>query len=88
MTDSWFLKDVSVPSGVKPGLISAGSGRRPPSSSFPKNSLTRQTCPVINCGRVYDNASLLDGHLKRSTSCACAAVDLQRLVHCNPTLAE
>uniref|UniRef100_A0A3P9MM22 Zinc finger protein 451 n=1 Tax=Oryzias latipes TaxID=8090 RepID=A0A3P9MM22_ORYLA len=57
--------------GVKPGLISAGSGRRPPSSSFPKNSLTRQTCPVINCGRVYDNASLLDGHLKRFDHSPC-----------------
>lgn len=51
--------------GVKPGVISARSGGRRRSAPFPINSSTRHTCPVINCGRVYDNASLLDGHLKR-----------------------
>ncbi|XP_024153638.1 E3 SUMO-protein ligase ZNF451 isoform X1 [Oryzias melastigma] len=57
--------------GVKPGVVSAGSGRKLPSASFPRNNFTRQTCPVINCGRVYDNASLLDGHLKRFDHSPC-----------------
>lgn len=51
--------------GVKPGGNSSGSGRRQTASTFPGNSSTRRTCPVINCGRVYDNIPLLDGHLKR-----------------------
>ncbi|XP_026209867.1 E3 SUMO-protein ligase ZNF451 [Anabas testudineus] len=57
--------------GLQPGVISAGSGRRHRSASFPRNSCTRHTCPVINCGRVYDNASLLDGHLKRFDHSPC-----------------
>lgn len=51
--------------GVKPGGIGIGSRKRQRPASFPMNTSTRHTCPVINCGRVYDNASLLDGHLKR-----------------------
>ncbi|XP_029031820.1 E3 SUMO-protein ligase ZNF451 [Betta splendens] len=57
--------------GPQPGMLGAGSGRRHRPSSFPANSSTRQTCPVINCGRVYDNASLLDGHLKRFDHSPC-----------------
>lgn len=37
------------------------------------NTAARRTCPVINCGRAYDNASLLDGHLKRYTSLSSSA---------------
>ncbi|KAM7408866.1 hypothetical protein PAMA_002541 [Pampus argenteus] len=57
--------------GLQPGVISAGSGRRRRPVSFPSNISTRHTCPVINCGRVYDNASLLDGHLKRFDHSPC-----------------
>ncbi|XP_069000933.1 E3 SUMO-protein ligase ZNF451 isoform X1 [Embiotoca jacksoni] len=57
--------------GLQPGVISSGSGRRRRPVSFPSNSSTRHTCPVINCGRVYDNASLLDGHLKRFDHSPC-----------------
>ncbi|XP_053188773.1 E3 SUMO-protein ligase ZNF451 isoform X2 [Scomber japonicus] len=57
--------------GLKPGVISAGSGRRHRPASFPTNTSTKHTCPVINCGRVYDHASLLDGHLKRFDHSPC-----------------
>ncbi|XP_026165896.1 E3 SUMO-protein ligase ZNF451 [Mastacembelus armatus] len=57
--------------GLQPGVISAGSGRKRKFNSFPMNSSTRHTCPVINCGRVFDNASLLDGHLKRFDHSPC-----------------
>nr|XP_046257662.1 E3 SUMO-protein ligase ZNF451 [Scatophagus argus]XP_046257663.1 E3 SUMO-protein ligase ZNF451 [Scatophagus argus] len=57
--------------GVKPGGISAGSARRHRPASFSRSTSTRHTCPVINCGRVYDNASLLDGHLKRFDHSPC-----------------
>lgn len=50
--------------GVKPGVVSSGS-RRHKLASFLSNSSTRHACPVISCGRVFDNVSLLDGHLKR-----------------------
>ncbi|XP_062286766.1 E3 SUMO-protein ligase ZNF451 [Scomber scombrus] len=57
--------------GLKPGVISAGSGRRQRPASFPTNTSAKHTCPVINCGRVYDHASLLDGHLKRFDHSPC-----------------
>ncbi|XP_028280062.1 E3 SUMO-protein ligase ZNF451 isoform X2 [Parambassis ranga] len=57
--------------GLQPGVISSGSGRRRRQSSFPSHSLSRHTCPVINCDRVYENASLLDGHLKRFDHSPC-----------------
>ncbi|XP_056250889.1 E3 SUMO-protein ligase ZNF451 isoform X2 [Seriola aureovittata] len=57
--------------GLQPGMIGAGSGRRHRPASFPINSSTRHTCPVISCGRIYDNASLLDGHLKRFDHSPC-----------------
>ncbi|KAF7658662.1 hypothetical protein LDENG_00009520 [Lucifuga dentata] len=57
--------------GLQPGLISAGSGRRHRSAVSSRNTSTRHTCPVLNCGRVYDNVSLLDGHLKRFDHSPC-----------------
>ncbi|XP_040906361.1 E3 SUMO-protein ligase ZNF451 isoform X2 [Toxotes jaculatrix] len=57
--------------GLQPGVISARSGGRRRPASFPRNSSSTHTCPVINCGRVYDNASLLDGHLKRFDHSPC-----------------
>nr|XP_019946716.1 PREDICTED: E3 SUMO-protein ligase ZNF451 [Paralichthys olivaceus]XP_019946725.1 PREDICTED: E3 SUMO-protein ligase ZNF451 [Paralichthys olivaceus]XP_019946731.1 PREDICTED: E3 SUMO-protein ligase ZNF451 [Paralichthys olivaceus]XP_019946740.1 PREDICTED: E3 SUMO-protein ligase ZNF451 [Paralichthys olivaceus]XP_019946747.1 PREDICTED: E3 SUMO-protein ligase ZNF451 [Paralichthys olivaceus] len=57
--------------GLTPGSISSGFGGRRRPASFPINSSTRHTCPVINCGRVYENASLLDGHLKRFDHSPC-----------------
>ncbi|XP_014837380.1 PREDICTED: zinc finger protein 451 isoform X2 [Poecilia mexicana] len=57
--------------GPKPGVISAGSGRRRTHAAFPRSSSTGHTCPVINCGRVYENISLLDGHLKRFDHSPC-----------------
>ncbi|KAM4729362.1 E3 SUMO-protein ligase ZNF451 isoform 2-T2 [Anableps anableps] len=57
--------------GLKPGVISGGSGRRRIHAAFPRSSSTGHTCPVINCGRVYENVSLLDGHLKRFDHSPC-----------------
>uniref|UniRef100_A0A8D2ZZP7 Zinc finger protein 451 n=1 Tax=Scophthalmus maximus TaxID=52904 RepID=A0A8D2ZZP7_SCOMX len=57
--------------GLQPGMLSAGARGRHRSASFPRSSSTRHTCPVINCGRVYENASLLDGHLKRFDHSPC-----------------
>ncbi|XP_037321388.2 E3 SUMO-protein ligase ZNF451 isoform X2 [Pungitius pungitius] len=58
--------------GLGPGAFNPGFGRRRkrPASS-PVNHSTQHTCPVINCGRVYDNASLLEGHLKRFDHSPC-----------------
>lgn len=56
---------IALLSGIKPGGIHTGSRKRHRPDSFPMNTSARHTCPVINCGRVYENASLLDGHLKR-----------------------
>ncbi|XP_042357973.1 E3 SUMO-protein ligase ZNF451 isoform X2 [Plectropomus leopardus] len=57
--------------GPKPGVISAGFGRRQRPASIPGNTSARHACPVIHCGRVYDSASLLDGHLKRFDHSPC-----------------
>uniref|UniRef100_UPI0037E93749 E3 SUMO-protein ligase ZNF451 isoform X3 n=2 Tax=Semicossyphus pulcher TaxID=241346 RepID=UPI0037E93749 len=57
--------------GVKPGVISSGFGRRHRPAPFPSNSSTIHICPVINCGRVYDHATLLGGHLKRFDHSPC-----------------
>lgn len=51
-------------SGLKPGFINSGSHWRRRSAPTPVR-ISPQTCPVINCGRVYDNVPLLEGHLKR-----------------------
>ncbi|KAG9275053.1 E3 SUMO-protein ligase ZNF451 isoform X1 [Astyanax mexicanus] len=57
--------------GVKPGIINSGaSWRRRSEPVFPLRS-SAQTCPVINCGRVYENAPLLEGHLKRFDHSPC-----------------
>uniref|UniRef100_A0A3B5LX38 C2H2-type domain-containing protein n=1 Tax=Xiphophorus couchianus TaxID=32473 RepID=A0A3B5LX38_9TELE len=57
--------------GPKPGVISAGSGSRRAHAAFPRSSSAGHTCPVIDCGRVYENISLLDGHLKRFDHSPC-----------------
>ncbi|XP_070697072.1 E3 SUMO-protein ligase ZNF451 [Pempheris klunzingeri] len=57
--------------GLQPGSIHSGFRRRHAPVSFPRNSSASHTCPVINCGRVYDNPSLLDGHLKRFDHSPC-----------------
>ncbi|XP_077438600.1 E3 SUMO-protein ligase ZNF451 isoform X2 [Vanacampus margaritifer] len=56
--------------GLRPGLISSNSERRR-RTVFPMTISTKHTCPVINCCRVYDNVSLLDGHLKRFDHSPC-----------------
>lgn len=43
----------------------AGSRKRQRTASFPVSTASKHTCPVVNCGRVFDNTSLLEGHLKR-----------------------
>ncbi|KAK5853909.1 hypothetical protein PBY51_015025 [Eleginops maclovinus] len=55
----------------KPGVIHSGFGWRNRRVPIPGNISNRQTCPVINCSRVYDNLSLLDGHLKRFDHSPC-----------------
>ncbi|XP_055008186.1 E3 SUMO-protein ligase ZNF451 [Boleophthalmus pectinirostris] len=57
--------------GAKPGVIGAGFRRRQMSAPFPRINPTKQTCPVINCDRTYENASLLAGHLKRFDHSPC-----------------
>lgn len=57
--------------GIKPGGLHSGSRKRQRPDAFPMSTAARRTCPVINCGRVYDNASLLDGHLKRFDHSPC-----------------
>ncbi|KAM9365635.1 E3 SUMO-protein ligase ZNF451 [Pholidichthys leucotaenia] len=56
--------------GPRPGMINSGSGRRR-AHVYPRNDSTVHTCPVINCGRVYDNPSLVVGHLKRFDHSPC-----------------
>ncbi|XP_068613148.1 E3 SUMO-protein ligase ZNF451 [Brachionichthys hirsutus] len=55
--------------GVKPGVLSSASRRHRPVFR-PGNSSTH-TCPVISCGRAFDNVSLLEGHLKRFDHSPC-----------------
>lgn len=50
---------------MKPGVINTGASWRRRQVPFPTSSSSTHTCPVINCGRVYDNVPLLEGHLKR-----------------------
>nr|XP_020488419.1 E3 SUMO-protein ligase ZNF451 [Labrus bergylta]XP_020488420.1 E3 SUMO-protein ligase ZNF451 [Labrus bergylta]XP_020488421.1 E3 SUMO-protein ligase ZNF451 [Labrus bergylta] len=57
--------------GARPGVISTGFGRRVRAAPFPSESSTRHVCPVVNCGRVYDSAPLLGGHLKRFDHSPC-----------------
>ncbi|XP_021432130.1 E3 SUMO-protein ligase ZNF451 isoform X1 [Oncorhynchus mykiss] len=57
--------------GVKPGIINTGASWRRRQVPFPTSSSSTHTCPVINCGRVYDNVPLLEGHLKRFDHSPC-----------------
>ncbi|CAL8257412.1 unnamed protein product [Lota lota] len=56
--------------GVRPGVVNAGRGRHH-RGSFPSGSSSRHTCPVINCGKVFDNIPLMEGHLKRFDHSPC-----------------
>ncbi|XP_055786220.1 E3 SUMO-protein ligase ZNF451-like isoform X1 [Salvelinus fontinalis] len=53
-----------------PGVNTGASWRRR-QVPFPTGSSSTHTCPVINCGRVYDNVPLLEGHLKRFDHSPC-----------------
>uniref|UniRef100_A0A8C2B1J0 Zinc finger protein 451 n=1 Tax=Cyprinus carpio TaxID=7962 RepID=A0A8C2B1J0_CYPCA len=57
--------------GLQPGTVSSASSlwRRRPAPAAAQCS--PRTCPVINCGRVYDNVPLLEGHLKRFDHSPC-----------------
>ncbi|XP_062851958.1 E3 SUMO-protein ligase ZNF451 isoform X2 [Trichomycterus rosablanca] len=57
--------------GLKPGVINNGMSWRRRSAPVPSLRSTLQTCPVINCGRLYDNVPLLEGHLKRFDHSPC-----------------
>lgn len=56
--------------GLQPGSINSCSLWRRRSAPGPAR-VSPQTCPVINCGRVYDNVPLLEGHLKRFDHSPC-----------------
>ncbi|XP_042592020.1 E3 SUMO-protein ligase ZNF451-like isoform X1 [Cyprinus carpio] len=57
--------------GLQPGTVSSARSlwRRRPAPAAAQCS--PRTCPVINCGRVYDNVPLLEGHLKRFDHSPC-----------------
>ncbi|TRY65233.1 hypothetical protein DNTS_014047 [Danionella cerebrum] len=57
--------------GLKPGSISAGSLWRQQRMVPAEARSTPQMCPVINCRRRFDNAALLQGHLKRFDHSPC-----------------
>lgn len=57
--------------GVRPGVLNSGMGWRRRSAPFPTSSSSTHTCPVINCGRLYDSVPLLEGHLKRFDHSPC-----------------
>ncbi|XP_026879467.2 E3 SUMO-protein ligase ZNF451 isoform X1 [Electrophorus electricus] len=57
--------------GLKPGIITTDTGWRCRSVPNPSFRICPQTCPVINCCRVYDNVPLLEGHLKRFDHSPC-----------------
>ncbi|XP_066535870.1 E3 SUMO-protein ligase ZNF451 isoform X2 [Hoplias malabaricus] len=57
--------------GLKPGVINTGTSWRRRSAPVSSFRSSPQTCPVINCGRVYDNVLLLEGHLKRFDHSPC-----------------
>ncbi|CAJ1067499.1 E3 SUMO-protein ligase ZNF451 isoform X1 [Xyrichtys novacula] len=57
--------------GTKPGVVTTGFGKRHRGAPVPRQSAASHTCPVINCGRVYDNTPLLGGHLKRFDHSPC-----------------
>ncbi|XP_056465085.1 E3 SUMO-protein ligase ZNF451 [Gadus chalcogrammus] len=58
--------------GVRPGVVNGGRGMgRPQRGSFPSGSTSKHTCPVVNCGKVFDNIPLIEGHLKRFDHSPC-----------------
>uniref|UniRef100_A0AAY4DYC8 C2H2-type domain-containing protein n=1 Tax=Denticeps clupeoides TaxID=299321 RepID=A0AAY4DYC8_9TELE len=57
--------------GPRPGGIYSGAGWRRRSAPPESLNSSPKTCPVLNCGRVYDNAPLLEGHLKRFDHSPC-----------------
>ncbi|KAF7710945.1 E3 SUMO-protein ligase ZNF451 isoform X1 [Silurus meridionalis] len=57
--------------GLTPGVINTGGSWRHRSAPNPSLRSSPQTCPVINCGRVYENVPLLEGHLKRFDHSPC-----------------
>ncbi|KAB5582026.1 hypothetical protein PHYPO_G00182460 [Pangasianodon hypophthalmus] len=57
--------------GLKPGILNTGMGWRRRPAPNPSLRSAPQTCPVINCGRVYENVPLLEGHLKRFDHSPC-----------------
>ncbi|XP_063047599.1 E3 SUMO-protein ligase ZNF451 isoform X2 [Engraulis encrasicolus] len=70
--------------GVKPGVINNGGGwRRRSAASAAMFKASPQTCPVINCGRVYENKALLEGHLIRFDHSPC---DPSILLKGNPSV--
>ncbi|KAM9809964.1 E3 SUMO-protein ligase ZNF451 isoform 1-T3 [Syngnathus typhle] len=57
-------------SDVQTENVYSGSKRRR-RAAHPTKPSTKYLCPVINCCRVYDNALLLGGHLKRFDHSPC-----------------
>ncbi|XP_017549611.1 E3 SUMO-protein ligase ZNF451 isoform X1 [Pygocentrus nattereri] len=57
--------------GLKPGVLHTGTSWRRRSALASSFKSSPQTCPVVNCGRVYDNVPLLEGHLKRFDHSPC-----------------
>ncbi|KAJ8359997.1 hypothetical protein SKAU_G00165220 [Synaphobranchus kaupii] len=58
--------------GLRPGAVHTGFRRRragPCPTDHPQAST--RTCPVANCGRVFDSVLLLEGHLKRFDHSPC-----------------
>ncbi|XP_052469945.1 E3 SUMO-protein ligase ZNF451 isoform X3 [Carassius gibelio] len=56
--------------GLQPGTVNSSSLWRRRSAPAAARC-SPQTCPVINCARVYDNVPLLEGHLKRFDHSPC-----------------
>ncbi|XP_061084183.1 E3 SUMO-protein ligase ZNF451 isoform X1 [Conger conger] len=58
--------------GAKPGSVHTGFRSRR-SAPFPSDrpQPSSHTCPVINCGRVFEGVLLLEGHLKRFDHSPC-----------------
>ncbi|XP_056903244.1 E3 SUMO-protein ligase ZNF451 isoform X1 [Takifugu flavidus] len=56
---------------LKMPAFGAGSRKRQRTASFPVSTASKHTCPVVNCGRVFDNTPLLEGHLKRFDHSPC-----------------
>ncbi|XP_050982463.1 E3 SUMO-protein ligase ZNF451 isoform X1 [Labeo rohita] len=55
---------------LQPGTVNSSSQWRRRSAPAAARC-SPQTCPVINCHRVYDNVPLLEGHLKRFDHSPC-----------------